>query len=130
MYPAAEQITDGFWHAALTGGIADASWTKLVFQNGILRSDIGVVVAEPSTAFYSAQFTPDSEGLWIVSCHETGAPTAKYVLKFQVYSLVTKLGGVDFDSNRHSLKQIRSVIENIRTQVSISSPIQMMPLKR
>jgi len=122
MFTPNKLITDGFWQSAGTSGILDSAFTKVVLQDGVVRADIGVVVSEPVAGFYSAAFTPDAEGFWLVTVFETAAPTVKYMGRFYVFSVVDNLGGVEFNPNRHSLKQIRSVIENIRTEISTPSP--------
>jgi hypothetical protein len=108
-----EEIIDTFRHLAGTTGIADGSWTKLLFRNGV-ASSLPVIITEISGGYYKAAFTPDSEGLWFLHVHVTAAATNLYEGRYNVWSILNHIGGSDYDPRKHSLRTIRGAVGLVR----------------
>ena len=114
-----EQIEESFRHPAGTTGVTDANWTKNVFQGRNQRTDIAISVTEIGGGYYYVTFTPDVPGQWFIYVFPTASAANFKELRYQVYDIVSELGGEGFDSEKHSLSRIRAVLKIIRDEQSV-----------
>lgn len=125
MYRVNEEIRFVFRHDSGTTGIADGSWTKLLFASGAVASP-PVTVTEIGSGFYFASFTPDEEADWYLDIIQTAAPTVRYTGHFKVLDIILALGGESFssDKNLSSIKKSLNVVRD--EQIADKSPFRYL----
>lgn len=100
------KITQVFYHATGTTGLADSNFAKSIFLNGVVNGT-AVLVEEVGSGFYRFSFTPLSAGFWQVSVAHSTTLNTRYVgdyfveakdhtsrLADEVRALSIKIGGL------------------------------------
>lgn len=111
-------LEDTLRHGSGTTGVTD--WAAAVYLNGALISDVPVTITEIASGKYKLSFTPNAEGNWYLDIISAAAPTVHYEFRFQVWSIYANIGGIGYDSRKHSLKKIKDSCSLIRNDQMVT----------